>query len=67
MSFLITTPLWGNVSNLGLRDCFLDQGRGWGTEMDIDEAKDRRNVGLGFAGGDATSLIQIPSSLLLIR
>ncbi len=59
---LITTPLWGNVSSLGLQGTvFFDQGRGWGTELDIDEAKDRRNVGVGIRWGvDAASLIQIP-------
>ena len=40
---------------------FFDQGRGWGTELDLDEAKDRRNVGVGIRWGvDAASLIQIP-------
>ena len=59
---LITTPLWGNVSSLGLQGTvFFDQGRGWGTELDLDEAKDRRNVGVGIRWGvDAASLIQIP-------
>ncbi|MEL0276309.1 MAG: M1 family aminopeptidase [Deltaproteobacteria bacterium] len=59
---LITTPLWGNVSSLGLQGTvFFDQGRGWGNELDLDEAKDRRNVGVGIRWGvDAASLIQIP-------
>ncbi len=59
---LITTPLWGNVSSLGLQGTvFYDQGRGWEDELDLDEAKDRRNVGVGIRWGvDAASLIQIP-------
>ncbi|MGB0483535.1 MAG: M1 family aminopeptidase [bacterium] len=59
---LITTPLWGNVSSLGLQGTvFFDQGRGWGNELDLDEAEDRRNVGVGIRWGvDAASLIQIP-------
>ncbi len=59
---LITTPWWGNVSSLGLQGTvFFDQGRAWGDELDLDEAEDRRNVGVGIRWGvDAASLIQIP-------
>ncbi|MAC44347.1 MAG: hypothetical protein CL913_10470 [Deltaproteobacteria bacterium] len=59
---LVTTPLWSNVSSLGLQGTiFYDQGRAWENELDIGGAKDRRNVGIGIRWGvDAASLIQIP-------
>ena len=59
---LVTTPWWSNVSSLGLQGTiFFDQGRAWEDELDLGEAKDRRNVGIGIRWGiDAASLIQIP-------